>query len=482
MPGKLISLYNPKNILIALLSVYFLTHLYKITDPPNGYHAWRESDTAAVAEAFYKETKNIFLPRIHQRQDKIGITGMEFPIYNYAVGLSYHIFGFHHYVPRLLTIFISLLGLLGIYKVSKLYFKETVALLAVYFAECSPLFFFYGRKIQPDMIVLTASVWAFYFFVRMEEMASKKYFTISLLLITLGALVKPTALAAGLPMLVYLIFFKYRRRFSELLKPKYFLFLGVSILVPLAWNFYARYLKARYGLDAFFLGGDQIGYWMNTTWINFFKMVYRTWLFEVFLGIPITVGLFLGIFFTRKMEPSLKLFFSWILGCFLMFFLVSDHISNHHDYYGLILIPPMMIVAAYYTESLWISGKKIFRTIFLVVVIGAAIYVWPRIDQRYDNFTEQDFFRTRELINLYIPPDARVTVEDPSPSIELYRLGRMGWTFAPDAGDDKIIAQAQAGAQYAVFYHRKLTERFREQANILYSDERINICEFKTDK
>lgn len=478
MLQKLKKFSNTDNLLIILLGLYFLTHLYKFTDPPNGYHAWRESDTAAVAEAFYKETKNIFLPRIHQRQDKIGITGMEFPIYNYAVGLLYHIFGFRHYVPRLLTIFISLLGLVGIFKVSKLYFKDSTSLLAVYFAACSPLFFFYGRKIQPDMIILTTSVWAFYFFVGMEEKSSAKYFTFSLSLVTLGALVKPTALAVGLPMIVYLIFFKYQGRLREVLKPKYFLFLSVSILVPLSWNFYARHLNAKYGIEAFYLGGNQIGYWMNTNWVNFFKMVYRTWLFEVYLGIPITVGLILGIFYTRKMEPPLKLFFSWILGCFLMFFVVSKHMSDYHDYYGLILIPPIMIVAAYYTESLWNSGKKIFRAIFLVVVIGAAIYVWPRIDQRYGDFTEQDFFRTRQLIDQYIPKDARVTVEDPSPSIELYRLGRMGWTFAPGASDDKIIAQMQAGAQYAVFYHRHLTESFREKANIPFSDGRITICRF----
>jgi 4-amino-4-deoxy-L-arabinose transferase-like glycosyltransferase len=472
---------NPGKILIALLIIYFFTHLYKITDPPNGYHAWRESDTAAVAEAFYKETKNIFQPRIHHRQDKIGITGMEFPIYNYASGMLYYIFGFRHYVPRMLTIIISLLGMLGIYMLSKLYFKNSVAILAVYLTACSPLFFFYGRKIQPDMIILTAGVWAFYFFLRMEDRFSRKYFIISLLLIALGALIKPTALAVGLPLAVYLLFFKYRGKVRALFKPKYFLFLGVSILVPLAWNFYARYLKFKYGLDAFYLGGDQIDYWINTNWPDFFKKVYRTWLFEVYLGIPVAVGLIVGIFSKRRVEPPLKIFFSWILGCFLMFFMVSEHMSNHHDYYGLILIPPLMIVAAYYIENLWGSGKKIFKIIFLMVVIGSAIYVWPRIDQRYGNFTEKDFFQTRKLIEQYIPPDARVTVEDASPSIELYRLGRMGWTFPKDAGDDKIFIQIERGAQYAIFYQRSLTKTLRKQTDILYSDGKVKIYRFETD-
>jgi 4-amino-4-deoxy-L-arabinose transferase-like glycosyltransferase len=479
MPTKLKIFSNPQNILIVLLLIYFFTHLYKISDPPNGYHAWRESDTAAVAEAFYKETKNIFQPRIHHRQDKIGITGMEFPIYNYAVGLLYHIWGFQHYVPRMLTIIMSLLGLLGIYKLSKLYFKNSIATLAVYLSACSPLFFFYGRKIQPDMIILTASVWAFYFFIRMEERSSTQHFIISLSLIILGALIKPTALAVGLPMAVYLLFFKYRGRFNAIFKPKYLLFLGISILLPLAWNFYARYLKSKYALDAFYLGGDQIGYWVNTNWGDFFKKVYRTWLFEVYLGIPVVVGLIVGIFSARRVGPPLKIFFSWILGCFLMFFVVSQHMSNHHDYYGLILIPPLMIVAAYYIESLWSSGKKILKVIFLVVVIGSAIYVWPRIDQRYGDFTEQDFFHTRQLINRYIPRDTRVTVEDASPSIELYRLDRMGWTFSPDASDDKIIAQMQAGARYAIFYNRDLSETFKKEIVILYSADGISICRLK---
>jgi hypothetical protein len=424
MPTKLKIFSNPQNILIVLLLIYFFTHLYKISDPPNGYHAWRESDTAAVAEAFYKETKNIFQPRIHHRQDKIGITGMEFPIYNYAVGLLYHIWGFQHYVPRMLTIIMSLLG-------------------------------------------------------RMEERSSTQHFIISLSLIILGALIKPTALAVGLPMAVYLLFFKYRGRFNAIFKPKYLLFLGISILLPLAWNFYARYLKSKYALDAFYLGGDQIGYWVNTNWGDFFKKVYRTWLFEVYLGIPVVVGLIVGIFSARRVGPPLKIFFSWILGCFLMFFVVSQHMSNHHDYYGLILIPPLMIVAAYYIESLWSSGKKILKVIFLVVVIGSAIYVWPRIDQRYGDFTEQDFFHTRQLINRYIPRDTRVTVEDASPSIELYRLDRMGWTFSPDASDDKIIAQMQAGARYAIFYNRDLSETFKKEIVILYSADGISICRLK---
>jgi len=170
-------------ILAGMLFLHLLSHLYGITDPPNGYHTWRESDTAAIAEAFYRESKNIFEPRTHQRKDKIGITGMEFPVYNYITGLLYHVFGFRHLVPRLLSVFIGISGLMGVYALSKLYLDGRGALIAVYLTACSPLFFFYTRKIQPDIIILTATVWALYFFIKAEMQNSNKYLIFSLTLV-----------------------------------------------------------------------------------------------------------------------------------------------------------------------------------------------------------------------------------------------------------------------------------------------------------
>ncbi len=471
-----------RSILAGILFLHLLSHLYGITDPPNGYHTWRESDTAAVAEAFYRESKNIFEPRTHQRKDKIGITGMEFPVYNYITGLLYHVFGFRHLVPRLLSVFIGISGLWGIYKLSKLYLHGKGALLAVYLTACSPLFFFYTRKIQPDIIILTATVWALYFFIKAEMQNSNKYLIFSLTLLVLAALIKPIALAVGWPMIAYLFHHRFRGKLSNVVKPKYILFLIISVVIPLSWNIYARYLSVKYDLQIYYLGGDQIQYWLNTNWVDFFKKVYRTWLFEIFLGIPISIGLIVGVLYLRKIEKPITLFLWWVFGCYLMFFVVSDHMSNHHDYYGLMVIPPFMVLSAYYLQHLLTSGKKILSIFTMLILFSAAVYIWPRINQRYDDYSEKDFVATRKLIDKYIPKNTRVTVEDSTPAIQLYRVGRFGWRFPKNVDAELLLEQHREGAQYAIFFgHQSPLAILREQMDIVYHGSQITICKFKID-
>jgi hypothetical protein len=487
MRDKLLNIFRnvinqkPALILIIILIIHFLAHLIGISDPPNGYHAWRESDTAAVSEAFYKETKNIFEPKTHQRKDKSGITGMEFPIYNYVTALLYHVFGFHHYVPRTLSILIGIIGLLGIYFLSIILFNDdrTLALLAVFLTICSPLFFFFTRKIQPDIIVFTSSIWAFYFFIKAEIQNLTFYHIVALLLVVLAALVKPTALVIGLPMLIFLLTYRFKGKFLKIFQLKYIVFLIASIAIPLAWNFYTRYLNEKYGLHPYYLGGNQIAYWLVTNWSGFFSRIFMSWLFELFLGIPATIGLIIGIVYWRKFSQQLYILGWWILGCYLMFFMVSEHMSNYHDYYGLIVVPPLMIMASFFFTKILGSGNKLLRIFAFLLLIGAAIYTYPRIDQRYGSFKQKDFLAMRALADKYIPSESRITVEDSSPSIQLYRLGRFGWTFGRDSDEDTILTQHQLGAEYIVWYDKNFSESLGSQIDTLYHDDKIFIGKFR---
>lgn len=480
MPQKLKNFSNPDTLLIALLILYFLTHLYKISDPPNGYHAWRESDTAAVAEAFYKETKNIFQPRIHNRQDKSGITGMEFPLYNYVTGQLYHIFGFHHYIPRLIVVLAGLFALLGIYRLSRFFLEGPGALLASYLTACSPLFFFYSRKIMPDVIMVSAIIWSLYFFLKSEKHGGASNYACSLLLVTFAALIKPTGLIIGLPMLVFLISANKPFNAAILFRARYILFFLIAVSLPFAWYAYARHLQAESGMAHFFLGENRLEAWQMTDWTAFFKRIGMSWLFELFLGLPTAIALILGLLYSRKVKPGIKIFLWWILGAYLSFFAFTEKMDDHHDYYALYAIPPLTIVAAAYIQELLKSNKRFLRILAIILITGAAIYVWPRIHQRYDNFSEKDFFARRELIDRYIPADARITVEDRTPTIELYRAGRVGWTFPPGAGDERIIDQMRSGAKYAIFYQRSISEAIAERADVLYSAGGFTICRFKT--
>jgi hypothetical protein len=163
-----------------------------------------------------------------------------------------------------------------------------------------------------------------------------------------------------------------------------------------------------------------------------------------------------------------------------MFFIVSQHMSNFHDYYALIIVSPLCLLSAYFIPLLLKDRRIYIRTFAIIVIIGALIYVWPRIDQRYDSdtFNEEDFFNRRELIDNYIPADSRITIEDDTPAIQLYRAGRMGWRFKKNDHDEIILAQFEQGAEFAVFFKRKISEKLLARLKILYSDGEIVICKF----
>ncbi len=475
--------FSNQKILLLIISVYFLSHLIGITDPANGYHAWRESDTAAVNESFAKETTNIFLPRIHQREDKSGITGMEFPIYNFTAGMIQRVLPKSalaaHASARMLSTLIGLLALLGIFKLGSKLFSERTGLFAAFFLLCSPLFFFYSRKIQPDIILVAASIWAVYYFLKAVEDDNKPNLIYSVLLASLASLIKPTALFIGVPF-VYIIYRK-NRSVGDLFKIKYIASGFVILALTFIWNSHAKNLQNEYGLFSFYLGGDMMAYWAKTNWCEFFHNIFVGWLSELFLGLGAMVGTVIGLIYLRKFEKNTGVVLSWILGAYIIFFFVSEHMSAFHDYYGFVAVPGLVLLAAYTFEKVIYSGNKFMKYFFSVLMVASAGLVYPRVQHRYGNYKNANFEQNRKVINKYIPADSRITIEDSSPAIELYRAGRFGWTFRPGAKPNVIEQQAKAGASYAVYTRSKPDSTIAANYTKIGEDGKLVIFELVRD-
>src|SRR5688500_12663916 len=101
----------------AILVAFVLVHLVGIDAPPNGFHVWRESDTATVAENFATEAMDFRAPRINMRGLGPGIVGTELPVYTYATALAYRTLGFSHAWPRLLSLLGATLGLWFLFRI-----------------------------------------------------------------------------------------------------------------------------------------------------------------------------------------------------------------------------------------------------------------------------------------------------------------------------------------------------------------------------
>lgn len=72
-----------------LLSLNFLLSAPFFSLPPASVHVWRQCNTMAVARNFYEESMNILQPRVDRRNATNGVTGMQFPSYEWLVAGSY---------------------------------------------------------------------------------------------------------------------------------------------------------------------------------------------------------------------------------------------------------------------------------------------------------------------------------------------------------------------------------------------------------
>ena len=116
----------------SALVLFVVLHLYQLNAPPNGYHQWRESDTAAIAMNYYQEDMTFLQPRVNQRGAGSGVTRSELPIYNYSVALVYQLVGPHHAVARLLTLLAACPGLWFFHRLTRRVLSQTAASLSVW--------------------------------------------------------------------------------------------------------------------------------------------------------------------------------------------------------------------------------------------------------------------------------------------------------------------------------------------------------------
>ena len=180
-------LMNPNRLFALCAFVFALAHLYNINSPPNGYHQWRESDTAAVALNYYQEDFSFLSPRINQRGAGSGITGMELPIYSFFSGALYFVFGPHHFIPRLITLVMGLLGLFWFYRAVSLLSGSRIALWSAWALAFSPLYYFYSYKIMPDIFMISLFLGAVYYFVSYTQSLRLRNLIISGILLAISA-------------------------------------------------------------------------------------------------------------------------------------------------------------------------------------------------------------------------------------------------------------------------------------------------------
>lgn len=410
--------------------VFFVLRMAGIMQPPlEVAHNWRQTTVAMVARNFYENEANIMLPRVDMAGEKSGITGMEFPLFNYLIYLVSLVFGYDHWYGRLINLIVSSLGSWSFYRLSRRFFGHQTAFAATILLMSS-LWFAYGRKIMPDtfsvslvMIGLDMALRWYY------DGQGRQWLITGALLISFGLLSK---LPAGLVMaLVPVILFDHGQSLKRRTGLAIVMFLAV---LPAAWwyGLHVPWLNEKGDFVHFFMGkplaegAAELLVRLPATAAMFYETAMKFSGFVFFAA-----GLF--VVFRRGSLP-VKAWLTLSSLLFLLFMFRAGENFSRHSYYMIPFIPVMALTAAIFLTKL--PGR---RTIFVLLAVAM---LEGLLNQQHDfriSDNNKAILRLGHVMDQLGPKDELVAVNSGEYPTPLYFAHRKGWLLSNEQLADTLL-------------------------------------------
>ena len=454
------------------LIFYFLIRLYGITQPPLEIaHNWRQSTVTMAARNFYEVDQNIFYPRVDTAGEKSGITGMEFPLFNYLIYLMSFVFGYEHWFGRLINLVVSSLGVFYFYRLLLVFFNKETAF-GSSLILLSSLWFIYSRKIMPDTfsasLVIAGLYFGFSYLVKNRKILHLLFYFI---LITLGILSK---IPSGV-LLVVIVPFVWNS--SIKLQQKIFFFgTTVLMLIPVYyWYFYwVHHLVVEFGYWHYYMGRsiqEGIGHILN----DFPDVINKFYEDAIkFVGFVIMMaGLVIAI---AKRNIKILTIFGLTFFAFLLFAFKAGYNFKNHSYYIVPFVPVMSLVAGYA-----LSTFKYKKT---ALVILAVICVENVANQMHDFRIPED---SKVLLSLEADLDKvsdrndLIVVNSGEIPTPMYFAHRKGWLMSNEQlmNDSLVNDIHNKGCSYLLVMKKSFGSDFPAKHEILLENDFYKICSLK---
>jgi tetratricopeptide (TPR) repeat protein len=445
--------------LLLLILVHVGLHLKYVPLPPGGFHLWRQTQGLAVARNFQEEGMNILKPRVDNRGNLSGITGMEFPLVNFLAACHYKVFGFSHAGSRLVILFFSVAAIVFCFLFFRQLLADSIAALMTSFCLAfSPLFGYYALVMLPDVPML-AWLFASLFFLRKWAGELRWPFLFwALLCLAMAGMLKISALFVALYfMRVICQARKGGNTFWRLAS------LALALLLVLLWYLYAMHLSGAYGNFDFRLNPE----WQRglTGSLEVLVTVFFKWLPGFFVSVIQLPLLLLGlVVLARQKGSAAKDFTVFFLAGFLAYAGMFYPMFTLHDYYMIPALPLLVLGCALGMRALLKTSQKrkhVFWALWLLLVVmvplaGSLRYIW-----RFEDRSADRLHRLEIQLDRILPDKGQrlmVGCED-SPSVYLYFFHRRGWTIRESLGTREFERMVVKGASHLVCDSRKFTSR-----------------------
>lgn len=459
---------HPLRSLAAVILLYLVIHLPFISLPPCSIHVWRQCNTLAVTRNFFKEDSNIFQPRVDRRGLSNGVTGMQFPLYEWILSKVYLLSGEHYTTQRSYSLVLASLSIVAMFFFLKSIARDNFfAFAGAWCLAWSPEFFYHGMNAIPDIMAFAAALAACYTFVKWTEREGRKYYLFTFFFLLIAGLVKIQYYMIVAFMAGTLLIQQHTLR--NLLKKKvaaFFLMAMLTATLILSWYMYARHLIFISGLRDF--GIEMRPVYNAGEAFNILKRNLISDFPELMLNYAGFILLIPACFLLQKTKFS-----RWPALAGLML-LVPAYAAYHllelqqmrvHQYYmlpALIFLIPLAAAGAVY-----LFRNERLRALGILLLVAApvlcAIRIIPARWQREDLGIPGEFANPAQLSALQkaVPDNALiVTGPDPSGCIFFYFLGKKGYSFEKDFTENS--AGAYKGADYLYLYKAGMQQGWRE--------------------
>ncbi len=448
-------------VLVIIVLLGLVLRLYKINNPIADWHSWRQADTASVSRNYVKYGIDLLHPKFDDisnipsgLDNPQGNRFVEFPIGNALHAISFKLFPIIDFEiwGRLISVFYSIISLVLVYLLVRLYVSESAALLSSLILAMMPFNIYYSRVILPEPLIIMFSLITLYASSLYLKNQSKQNFLFTLISLSFLLLLKAYMGIFALP----LILLSLRNKIN--LKKTLILFC-LAIIPFILWFIWAKQFPEGIPHFAWAFNGDHIR----------FRPSFFYWIFGVRFGTLILgvwgVGLFVqGL--VEMLEKKYTFFGLWLLS--ILFYVALLATGNvRHDYYQAIASPIFAIVVSLGFLNLWrksiISKILASFSLFLMILIGAQNI------KGYYQINNPSIISAGKSADQLLPKDALVIAPYGGDTAFLYQVNRKGWPYVTHPINELI----EKGASYyiSVNFDTQTKEFMEKYKTIFISNE-----------
>jgi hypothetical protein len=436
-------------LLIILISVAM--HFNHFNKDLIGMHVWRQTQTQATINSFYKEDFNILHPKKNDRGNGDGIFRMEFPLMQWGVACLYKVFGDHLIISRVCMFIIGLLSVFGMYHLLKsIFLNEQLALIGAWAFNFSPCFYYYTINPLPDNLALCSGIWGLAFFFYWIQNHKTYELLLAGVFLSIATLCKLPFILYYVVPFVYFVQHLVKNKLSLKFFSN-FSMLFLWVVFPLSW--YLMVIPEWRGNGV--VNGVLDNRISLSTFLDYAQHNLISTLPELLINYAALPFFIAGLYFCRLKNVYKHKFFPMFLAlsCALLiyFFFEINMIAKVHDYYLFPFYPVLFMLVAYGAYRFMQKGNRIKNvTLFLIVILPITAYA--RMHKRWDmespGFNKDLLIYKNDLRSIVPGNELCIAGSDVSHFIFLYYIDKKGWTVAEDLSAVQMKQMISEGARY----------------------------------